>query len=93
MSGRGIRLTVEDNGPGVPEAERGRILQRSYRLEQSRTTPGNGLGLSLAVAIAELQGAGVALADARPGLRVSVVFAEPALVQATTTGQDRRGRP
>jgi signal transduction histidine kinase len=78
-SGRGIRLTVEDNGPGVPEAERGRILQRFYRLEQSRTTPGNGLGLSLAVAVAELHGAALSLEDARPGLRVSVVFTEPAL--------------
>lgn len=76
--GSGICLTVEDDGPGVPEAERGRIVRRFYRLEQSRTTPGNGLGLSLVVAVAELHGAGLLLEDARPGLRVSVVFAEPA---------------
>ena len=73
--GTNVRLTVEDDGPGVPEVERERVLLRFYRLEQSRTTPGNGLGLSLAVAVAELHGAQLTLADAQPGLRVSVVFA------------------
>ncbi len=69
-------LAVEDNGPGVPEAERVRVLQRFYRLEQSRTTDGSGLGLSLAGAVAELHGAHINLGNARPGLRVTIAFPE-----------------
>jgi signal transduction histidine kinase len=70
----GPMLAVEDNGPGIPEDERGRVLRRFHRLEQSRTTPGSGLGLSLVAAVAELHGAHLTLADAGPGLRVSVAF-------------------
>jgi signal transduction histidine kinase len=70
----GVMLAVEDNGPGIPEAERERVLQRFYRLEHSRTTPGSGLGLSLVAAIAELHRSSLRLEDAYPGLRVSVTF-------------------
>jgi signal transduction histidine kinase len=70
-------LVVEDDGPGVPEAERERVLRRFYRLDQSRTTPGSGLGLSLVAAVAELHRAGLRLTDAGPGLRVSVTFDVP----------------
>lgn len=68
-------LVVEDDGPGVPEPERERILRRFYRREQSRTTPGSGLGLSLVAAVAALHGADLRLSDAGPGLRVSLTFA------------------
>lgn len=67
-------LVVEDDGPGVPETERERILRRFYRREQSRTTPGSGLGLSLVAAVAGLHRADLRLADALPGLRVSLTF-------------------
>ncbi|HJS86138.1 MAG TPA: HAMP domain-containing sensor histidine kinase [Acetobacteraceae bacterium] len=67
-------LSVEDNGTGIPENERGRVLRRFHRLEQSRTTPGSGLGLSLVAAVAELHGARLGLEDAGPGLRVSLAF-------------------
>jgi signal transduction histidine kinase len=67
---------VEDNGPGVPEAERDRVLRRFYRLDQSRSTPGSGLGLSLVAAVADLHGAALRLSDAQPGLRISVSFAD-----------------
>jgi signal transduction histidine kinase len=67
-------LVVEDNGHGVPEAERKLILRRFYRLDHSRSTPGSGLGLSLVAAVAELHGAEVNFANAHPGLRVSVVL-------------------
>ncbi|HEY1932821.1 MAG TPA: HAMP domain-containing sensor histidine kinase [Acetobacteraceae bacterium] len=67
-------LVVEDNGPGIPQAEREHVLRRFYRMDQSRTTPGSGLGLSLAAAVAELHGAELRLASAGPGLRVSVLF-------------------
>ena len=67
-------LQVRDNGPGVPDAERSRVLDRFYRLERSRSTPGNGLGLALVAAIARLHEAALELDDASPGLRVSLRF-------------------
>ena len=72
-------LTVSDNGPGVPEAERERVQQRFARMDRSRSTDGTGLGLALVRAIAELHGARLKLADARPGraepgLAVTFVF-------------------
>ncbi|SLN69118.1 Signal transduction histidine-protein kinase BaeS [Roseivivax jejudonensis] len=67
-------LSVADTGPGIPEAERENVLRRLYRLERSRTTPGNGLGLSLVTAIAQLHGAPPELSDAGPGLRVTLRF-------------------
>ncbi len=69
-------LSVADNGPGIPAGERDAVLRRFYRLEQSRTTPGSGLGLALVKAIADLHGATVSLADNEPGLRVSIGFRE-----------------
>jgi signal transduction histidine kinase len=70
------RLTVSviDDGPGIPENMRGKVLQRFFRLEVSRTTIGNGLGLSLANAIVRAHEATLELADAAPGLRASVIF-------------------
>lgn len=67
-------LTVTDDGPGIPEAERPYVLRRLYRLERSRTSEGSGLGLSLVAAIAELHHARLALDDAGPGLAVKVAF-------------------
>ena len=77
-----IVIQVCDNGPGVPEHERANVVRRLYRLEKSRTTPGNGLGLSLVVAIAELHDGTFSLEDHNPGLtaRLSLPQApEPAL--------------
>ena len=65
-----IEVTVADNGPGIPDAERAKVFRRFYRLEASRSTPGNGLGLSLVAAIAGLHGIAIELADNAPGLRV-----------------------
>jgi signal transduction histidine kinase len=65
-------LEVSDNGPGVPEEDRARVLRRFYRLDRSRGTPGSGLGLALVAAAAKLHGAAPVLADAGPGLRVTV---------------------
>jgi len=71
-----LRPTIEvaDDGPGIPMHERDKVLRRFYRLERSRTTPGNGLGLSLVAAIAKLHGAGVRLSDRTPGLCVTVTL-------------------
>ncbi len=67
-------LCIADTGPGIPAAERGKVLRRFYRLETSRTTPGSGLGLALVRAVADLHGAAVLLSDNQPGLRVAVRF-------------------
>jgi signal transduction histidine kinase len=67
-------LVVADNGPGIPASQRDRVTDRFYRLEQSRTTAGSGLGLALVKAIADLHGAALTLADNEPGLRVTVRF-------------------
>jgi signal transduction histidine kinase len=65
-----IALAVADDGPGVPPQERENVIQRFYRLDRSRNTPGAGLGLSLVAAVAELHRAELRLEDNRPGLRV-----------------------
>ena len=71
-----VVLGVADDGPGVPEAERQRIFDRFYRLERSRGTPGNGLGLSIVAAIAELHRGRIEVADNAPGLRLSLALPE-----------------
>jgi signal transduction histidine kinase len=63
-------IVVTDRGPGVPEAERERVLDRFVRLEASRSEPGSGLGLSLVAAVARLHGGALKLEDNEPGLRV-----------------------
>lgn len=75
--GDGATLEVSDDGPGVPEHERDAVLQRFYRLQQSRNGPGAGIGLSLVAAIARRHGAELSLGDAHPGLRVRIVFPKP----------------
>lgn len=74
----GLQLAVCDNGPGVPDAVKGKVFERFYRLEQSRTSPGSGLGLPLVRAIARLHHAEAWLEDGRPGLTVRVQFPSPA---------------
>ena len=64
-----VLVSVVDDGPGVPEAERERVMERFVRLESHRATPGSGLGLSLVRAVARLHGATFRLEDNRPGLR------------------------
>ncbi|MGV1788588.1 MULTISPECIES: sensor histidine kinase [Agrobacterium] len=72
--GKGMALTISDNGPGIPQAERFRVLERFYRLDKSRTTEGSGLGLSMVKAICELHDASIELSDNAPGLKVTVIF-------------------
>lgn len=74
LSGARAALAVEDSGPGVPEAQRGRVLERFVRLEEHRGTPGHGLGLSLVAAVARLHGAELRLEDNAPGLRAMLSF-------------------
>ncbi len=72
-------LEVTDSGPGIPEADREIVFDRFVRLEPSRSTPGNGLGLSLVRAVAHRHHGTVTLADNRPGLRVRLEFPMPAV--------------
>lgn len=71
-AGGEVVIAVTDRGPGIPEAERGRVLERFMRLETARTRPGFGLGLSLVAAVARLHGGSVRLLDAGPGLRAEL---------------------
>ena len=73
-TGGRVRVTVEDRGRGIPAESRDRVFERFVRLEASRTTPGNGLGLSLVAAIAKLHNITIKLEDAAPGLRVVLTF-------------------
>jgi signal transduction histidine kinase len=78
--GAGVSVSVSDNGPGIPAAMREKVLQRFVRLDASRSTPGNGLGLSMAAAVAALHDADWQMTDNGPGLRIAILFpaAKPA---------------
>lgn len=67
-----VDIIVGDRGPGIPSADRERALKRFVRLQQSRTQPGTGLGLSLVVAVARMHGGTVELTDNDPGLKVII---------------------
>jgi signal transduction histidine kinase len=75
--GRAV-LEVTDRGQGIPEADRENVFERFVRLEPSRSTPGNGLGLSLVRAVVRRHQGTVELADNQPGLRVRLEFPAPA---------------
>ena len=81
--GERILLTVADAGCGIPAVDRGRAVERFVRLEQSRSQPGSGLGLSLAAAVARLHGGELRLEDNHTGLRT--VLSLPRAAQAATT--------
>jgi len=70
-----LRLSIADDGPGIPEDRRADVLQAYRRLDSSRSTAGFGLGLSIVAAIARLHNATLDLSDNRPGLRVTMTFA------------------
>lgn len=69
---RFIEIAVGDRGPGIPAADRERVLERFVRLEASRSRPGSGLGLSLAAAVARLHGGTLRVEDNAPGLKVTL---------------------
>jgi signal transduction histidine kinase len=67
-----VRISVADQGPGIPEADRPRATERFFRGEQARHTPGSGLGLALVQAVASLHEGSLFLDDAAPGLRATM---------------------
>lgn len=78
---RMVRLSVADQGPGIPEADRPRAAQRFFRGETARSTPGSGLGLALVQAVALLHEGTLLLEEASPGLRASITL--PALLPSS----------
>ncbi|ADL00199.1 sensor histidine kinase [Brevundimonas subvibrioides] len=76
-----IEYSVTDTGPGVPEADRGRVIERFVRLDNSRTEAGSGLGLSLVGAVMEAHLGRIQLDEGPgeyggfgPGLRVALIL-------------------
>ena len=70
---------VSDTGPGIPDEFKSKVLERLFRMEQSRTSPGSGLGLSLVQAVARSHNLEMKLEDNHPGLRVTLTFSEALL--------------
>lgn len=70
----GVMVSVADAGHGISPEERKAVFDRFYRTEESRTTPGSGLGLTLVAAVAELHGAHIELGDNKPGLLFTMTF-------------------
>ena len=69
-AGAGAEISVADNGPGIRDEEKSKVVERFYRGDASRGTPGVGLGLALVHAVARLHGSSLELLDQSPGLRV-----------------------
>ena len=69
-----VLLSVIDQGPGIPESMRERVVERFVRLDQSRTVPGSGLGLSLVAAVARLHGGELKFEDNAPGLAATIAL-------------------
>jgi hypothetical protein len=76
--GHVVGVSVADTGPGIPAAEQPKVVERFYRGDASRGTPGVGLGLSLVEAVARLHGSALAFEDNKPGLRAFVVLQQDA---------------
>ena len=74
VAAEGPRLEVSDDGPGVPEAALARLMERFYRVDASRSTPGSGLGLALAAAVCRAFGGDLSVHAGAPGLRVIADF-------------------
>ena len=77
MTPRAVEIDIDDDGPGIPEAELTRVLEPFYRLEESRNrdTGGVGLGLAIAHSIVQAHGGRLTLTN-RPaaGLRATIVL-------------------
>jgi signal transduction histidine kinase len=74
LTDKTVALAVSDHGPGIPEDERQRAIERFFRGAGSAGTPGVGLGLSMVAAIARLHGGKLELSDNCPGLRATLLL-------------------
>jgi signal transduction histidine kinase len=85
-------IAVTDDGPGIHDSEKAKVVERFYRGDASRGTPGVGLGLSLVQAVAKLHGSALMLVDREPGLRVvmQVPLSERAAASDVPAGSGTR---
>jgi signal transduction histidine kinase len=88
----GAVISVADTGPGISATDRERVLKRFVRLEESRTKPGTGLGLSLVAAVARLHHGEIRLNDNHPGLKVDLVLSERVVMPPAKTPRDEDAR-
>ncbi|MCV6587756.1 MAG: HAMP domain-containing histidine kinase [Marinobacterium sp.] len=70
-----IEISIRDSGPGIPAELQDKVFQRFYRMEKSRTTPGNGLGLSLVRAVCDLHNIKIQLQNTAPGMEIKLLIA------------------
>jgi signal transduction histidine kinase len=87
-----VAIVVSDHGPGIADGEKAKVIERFYRGDASRGTPGLGLGLSLVAAVARLHGGSLELSDNHPGLRARLILMHeqepgPRRVAATASAQ------
>ena len=73
-AGNDLRLEVADRGPGIPADQRGRVFERFYQLDGSRSGGGTGLGLAIAGWIVSAHGGTIKLTDNEPGLMVRILL-------------------
>ncbi|HEY4974978.1 MAG TPA: sensor histidine kinase, partial [Steroidobacteraceae bacterium] len=86
-----VEIVVADTGPGIPEAQKSKAVERFYRGDASRCTPGVGLGLSLVDAVARLHGSELRLEDNHPGLRARIVLTQdtPQITRAARASNEQ----
>jgi signal transduction histidine kinase len=70
----GVTIIIADHGPGVSAQEKELVFRRFYRGDASRSTEGNGLGLTLVKAIVDLHHGSIFLEDNNPGLRAHITL-------------------
>jgi signal transduction histidine kinase len=85
-----VCLVVTDNGPGIPEKDQDRVKERFVRLEESRSEPGTGLGLSLVKAVARLHGGDLRFKNEAPGLSARIDL-EPVEPDSSRSGHEQGG--
>jgi signal transduction histidine kinase len=73
-NGSTVEVIVSDRGSGIPESQRERVKERFIRLDNSRSKPGNGLGLPLVASIMKLHGGDLKFEDNHPGLKARLIL-------------------
>jgi signal transduction histidine kinase len=73
-AGGSVEIGVTDDGPGIADSEKDKVVERFYRGDASRGTPGVGLGLSVVHAVAKLHASSIGFSDRHPGLRVTLLI-------------------
>ena len=88
-----VSIVGQDEGPGIPPEEKDKVVTRLYRLDRSRSLPGNGLRLAIVTAISHLQGEKLSLEDSVPGLFARIVLPRAAAWRARDAEPSSRRRP